>query len=124
MPGIAQGRASVSGSRLYGWKPSGLVVEFHGNLGKLVHGRNLPGLGAIGQITVGEHDDRHHVFQGDAAGFHGDPEAVARRACGQDRNGRLGVAREHGLQQVGLSHSLPKHQSDVSIETTKLTNLF
>ena len=63
---------------------------------------NSPGLRAVGEIAVGKNDDRHHVFDGDAAGFHGDPEAIAGSGGREHGNGRFGVAAVESLQQVGL----------------------
>ena len=41
VPGIAHGRASVSGSRRYGWKPTGFVSKCTGNFRNLVNVRNF-----------------------------------------------------------------------------------
>ena len=44
-----------------------------------------PRLGPVGQVAVGEHDDRRAVLDGQADGLDGDGEAVARGLGGDDR---------------------------------------
>ena len=82
MPGIAHGRASVSGSRRYGQKsPSwlGSVGERHRDVGQRVEVGEQPRLGAVGEVAVGEEDHRRAVLQRDAGGLERGVEAVARR---------------------------------------------
>ena len=105
VPGTAQGRASVSGSRLYGRYAFGeffSVANFTLNSGISSTFGNLPRLRAVGEVSVGQNNHRHHVFHGDAAGFDGGPEAIARRRRSNHGNRRFGVASEQRLQQIGL----------------------
>ena len=102
VPGTAHGPAERLGVARVGQEALGVGAELHREVRQLLDGRDLPGLGAVGQVAVGEDDDRHHVLEGDAAGLEGDPEAVAGRGGRDHRDGRLGVAAEEGLQQVGL----------------------
>ena len=63
---------------------------------------NQPGLGAVGQVAVGEEKDRRHVVDGQADRLEGHRETVGRRARGEDGHGTFAVAAEHRLEQVGL----------------------
>ena len=66
------------------------------------HVGEQPGLGAVGQVAVGEEEDRRPVLQGDPGRLDGGVEAVAREPGGHDGDRGLAVAAVHGLQQVGL----------------------
>ncbi len=63
---------------------------------------NLPGLGAVGDVAVGQQHDRRHEPRGDPPGFLSHREAVGRAAGRQHRHRALAVAAKHGLEQVGL----------------------
>ncbi len=69
---------------------------------QFVDGRNLPGLGAVGDVAVAEQDDGRHVARGDAPGFLGHVKTIGRAAGGDHRQRTLAVAAEQGLEQVGL----------------------
>ena len=110
VPGMAQGRASVSGSRLYGRKTSlpaasvalgarGEVRVDRRDRGQV---RHRPRLGAVGDVAVGQHEHRRPVLDRDPDRLDRDVEAVGRRLSGQHRHRRLTVAAVHHLQQVGL----------------------
>ena len=103
VPGTAHGRASVSGSRRYGWKipPSAVAFETR-DVREVGEVRDRPRLGAGGEERVGEVDDRGHVLERDAGGLDREVEALAGRRRRDDRDGRVGVAPEHHLEQVGL----------------------
>ena len=73
-----------------------------GDLGQLVHVGNQPRLGAVGDVSVGQDDDRRHETCGKAPGFLGEVEAVARAARRKHRQRRFAVASEHRLQEIGL----------------------
>ena len=106
VPGIAQGRARVSGSRRYGQNsPSWLGSVANGTemSGSAVDVGQQPRLGAVGDVAVGEEDHRacgtssampHRLERG--------VEAVAGRPRGDDRQRRLAVAAVHREQEVGL----------------------
>ena len=110
VPGTAHGRARVSSSRRKGWKvgsplgstPLGSAGELDVQVGQLVDARDAPRLGPVGEVAVGQQEDRGAVGRGDAHGIHGGAEAVGRRLGGHDRHGRLAVAAEHRLEEVGL----------------------
>jgi len=61
-PGTAHGRASVFGSRRYGWKPFLLGAEFHVEFRQVLGARDLPRLGAVSEVPVGRKKDGGHVF--------------------------------------------------------------
>ena len=66
VPGIAHGRASVSGSRRYGQNSSpwlGSVGERHRDVGQRVDVGQQPRLGAVGEVAVGEQDHRRAVLR-------------------------------------------------------------
>ena len=102
VPGIAHGTRERLGIAPVGMEILRIRFEVHGNFGKIRDARNFPGLRAVRQISVGKNDDRHHVFDRDAGGFHRDPEAVAGRCRRENRNRSFGVAAKERLQQVGL----------------------
>ncbi len=85
-----------------GRSPSGRCGTRPGSSGRSRAARDQPRLGAVGQIAVGQQDDRRHVLDGDAHRLEGRTEAVGGRHRRDDRNRRLAVAPEHGLQQVRL----------------------
>ena len=64
-PGVP-GHGPRPGQRLrvaqVGLEALGVGAELHRELRQLVERRDLPGLGAVGQVAVGEHDHRHHVL--------------------------------------------------------------
>ena len=64
--------------------------------------RQAPGLRAVGQVGVRQVGHGGHVLERQAAGLDGQVEALGRRGRGHDRHGRIAVAAEHDLQQVGL----------------------
>ena len=89
VPGTAQGRARVCGSRLYGQKTS--VPSSSGVVGPGARTARAgpgssstsgiaPGLGAVGQVAVGEQEDRGAVGQRDPGRLQGRVEAVGRGA--------------------------------------------
>ena len=61
-----------------------------------------PGLGAVGEVAVGQQHHRGAVGDGDPDGLDGRVEAVAGGLGRDDRHRRLAVAAEHRLEQVGL----------------------
>src|SRR5579872_2907786 len=61
-----------------------------------------PWLRAVGELAVGEQDNRGHILDRDANRFVRRHEAVARRHCRNNRNRRLAMTPVHGLEQVGL----------------------
>ena len=73
-----------------------------GDSGEFVDVGNQPRFGAVGDVAVGEQDDRRHVSRGDGEGFDGRLEAIGRGARGDDGHGAFAVAAEHGLEQIGL----------------------
>src|SRR5580658_2003 len=60
-------------------KAFGIRLKVHRNLRQFRDGGNLPRLGAVGEIAVGENNHWHHVFDGDTARFEGNPKTVAGR---------------------------------------------
>ena len=89
VPGMAQLRASVFSSRRKGWKPSRLGAELHLDLGQLADVRDAPGLGAVGEVAVGEQDHRRHVLEREAHGLDRHVEAVARASRPRARTAAL-----------------------------------
>ena len=83
-----------------------LVVEVlgerHRDVGEVVDVGEAPGLGAVGEVPVGQHDDRRAVLEREAHAFERGVEAVARRLRGDDRQRRLTVAAVHREHEVGL----------------------
>ena len=63
---------------------------------------DLPRLGAVGEVAVGEQHHRGAVGDRDPGGLDGGVEAVGGRLRRHDRHRCLAVAAEHRLQQVGL----------------------
>ena len=61
-----------------------------------------PGLGSVGQVTVGEQDHRRAVLDGDADRLDRHLEAVGGRPGRQHRQRSLPVAPVDGVEQVGL----------------------
>ena len=105
VPGIAHGRASVSGSRRYGQNSSpwfGSVANGTEMSGSRVDVGQVPRLGAVGEVSVGEEDHGRAVLQRDAHRFERGVEAVGRRLGGHDRQRCFAVAAVHREQQVGL----------------------
>ncbi len=83
--------------------PSGGLVDDRRDDGRVIlHRRDAPRFGTVGDESVGEKDDGRHVLHGDAAGLEGEVEAVARRRGGDDRYGALAVAAVEGLHEVAL----------------------
>jgi hypothetical protein len=64
--------------------------------------RYQPGLRAIGEVAVGEHDDRRHETDGDAERLEHGVEALARRRGGEDRKRALGMTPVEGREEVSL----------------------
>ena len=105
VPGIAHGRASVSGSRRYGQNTSpwlGSVANGVEMSGRESDVGELPGLGAVGEVAVGEEDDRRAVLHRDAHRLERGVEAVGRRLGRHDRERRLAVPAVHREHEVGL----------------------
>ena len=61
-----------------------------------------PRLGTVGEVAVGQQDDRVAVGDGQAAGLVRRVEAVRRRLGRNDRHRGLAVASVERLQQIGL----------------------
>ena len=74
----------------------------HGDRREIFHRGNFPRLGTVREVAVRKNNDGNHVFDGDAAGFEGDPEAIAGSGGSEHRNGSFGIAAEESLQQIGL----------------------
>ena len=102
VPGDAHFRASVSGSRSYGWNVVLLGPVRDGDVGQVADGRDLPRLGAGGEERVRQVDDRGHVLEGEPPGLDREVEALAGRGRRDDRHRRVAVAPEHDLEQVRL----------------------
>ena len=103
VPGIAHGRASVSGSRLYG--RNSLAVRLRElDVDRLERADvgDQPRLGAVRQIRVREQVHGRAVGERDARRLDRRVEAVARRRRSEHRHRRLAVAAEEHHQQVRL----------------------
>ena len=85
-----------------GHEAFGVGAELDLNWRQLVGIGHQPRLGAVGQLAVGQQDDRGHVLDRDPDRFVGGVKAIRRRGRGDDRNRRLAVAPVHRHQQVGL----------------------
>ena len=82
VPGIAHGRASVSGSRAYGRKRRRRAARSRSRdraVGSALDVRDQPRLGAVREVRVGEQVDGRAVLERDARRLDRDVEAVARR---------------------------------------------
>ncbi len=87
VPGTAHGRARVSSSRRNGWKvgsplgsvPLGSLANSTCRSGRLSTSGTRPRLGAVGEVAVGQDEDRGAVGRGDAHGIHRGAEAVGGR---------------------------------------------
>ena len=64
--------------------------------------RDAPRLRTVGEVAVGEQDDRRPIGGGYPRHLQRGVEAVGRGLRRDDRHRRFTVATEHGLQQVGL----------------------
>ena len=103
VPGIAHGRASVSGSRAYGWcSPSPATANSTEMSGSVVDVRDQPRLGAVREVRVGEQVDGRPVLERDPRRLDRGVEALRRRRGREHRHRALGVPAEHDHQQVGL----------------------
>ena len=80
----------------------GVLRELDADLGQLGDVWDPPGLGAVGQVAVGEQEHRRAVLEGDPCRLDRRLEAVTGGACRDDRHGRLAVAAVHREQQVAL----------------------
>ena len=105
VPGSAHGRASVSGSRRYGWKVSpsfGAVANSVAIDGSCDDVRDQPRLRAVRERGVREQVDRRAVLERDPGRLDHGVEALRRARGGDHRDGALAVAAEEHHQQVGL----------------------
>ena len=103
VPGIAHGRASVSGSRLYGRNSLAVRLrELDVNRLERVDVRDQPRLRAVREIRVGQQVDGRAVGQRDPRRLDRGVEALTRRRCSEHRHRRLAVAAEEHHQQIGL----------------------
>ena len=75
--------------------------EGGGDVGQVGDIGEQPGLGAVGQVAVGQDDHRRAVLEGDPSGLDGREEAVARAVGRDDRQRRLAVTPVVGHQEVG-----------------------
>ncbi len=103
VPGIAQGRASVCGSRLYGQER--LVRrgrELDIDRRERTDVRDLPRLGAVREVGVRQEVDGRAIGERHAHRLDRGVEAVARRRRRDHRHRRFGVASEQDHQQVAL----------------------
>ena len=76
--------------------------ELERDVGQVGDVRDEPRLGAVGEVGVGEQEDRRAVLERDPRGLDRHVEAVAGSRRGEHRDRRLGVAAEHDHEQVGL----------------------
>ena len=67
-----------------------------------VGARHLPRLGGIGDVAIGQQDDRGHVLHRDAAGLDRAFEGIGRAARGDHRQRRVAVATIDRLVEVRL----------------------
>ena len=100
-PGCRVAEVGPELRRAVGGHVVGLGGEGHRDVGQVGHVGQAPRLGPVGQVAVGQQDDRRAVLQGDAGRLDGREEAVRRAVGGDDRQRRLGVAAVHGEQEVG-----------------------
>ena len=71
----------------FGIRAVGLGGERGADVGQRPDVRELPGLGPVGQVAVGEQDDGRPVLDGEAGCLDGGVEAVDRAPGGDDRRG-------------------------------------
>src|ERR1700741_276518 len=90
------------GIALVGMETIGVRGEMNGNPRNFLDLGDAPRLGAVSEVTVRENDDGHHVFQGDAAGFDRDPEAVRGSSGSEHGNGSFGVTAKERLEKIGF----------------------
>ena len=100
--GERPGTGERLGLTLVRHKTDGIGREFDRNSRNVLHLGNAPRFRAVREVAIGKNDHGNHVFQSDAGGFQGNPEAVTGSSCGQHRDGRLGVTTEKSLEKVGL----------------------
>ena len=80
----------------------GLVHDRRTDGRVILHLRDAPRFGAVGDESVGEQDDGRHVLHGDASRLEGVVETVARRRGGHHDRRALAVAAVEGLLEVAL----------------------
>ena len=103
VPGIAHGRASVSGSRRKGSKGAlARLGELHRDLGQVVDPRDEPRLRPVREVRVREEVDRGAVLERDARRLDRGVEALRRARRRDDRHGALAVPAEQHHQQIRL----------------------
>jgi hypothetical protein len=95
--GVAQER--VEDGLALGVAAVGLAGERDVQVGELVDTRDAPRLGPVGEVAVGEQDDRGAVCRGDPDRVEGGGESVGGRPGRDDRDRRLAVATEHRLEE-------------------------
>ena len=76
--------------------------ERHRDVGHRVEIGQVPRLGAVGEVAVGEQDHRRAVLDRETHRLERGVEAISRRLRGDDRQRRFTVAAVHREQQVGL----------------------
>jgi hypothetical protein len=105
VPGMAHGRASVRSSRSKGRNSSPFGSANRTTFdrsGRSSTAGEAPRLGAVGEVAVGQQQNRGPVRERDPGRLHGRVEALAGVGGRDDRDGRLAVAAEHRLEEVGL----------------------
>ncbi len=108
--------------------------EGHGDVGQRVDRGEVPRLGAVRQVAVGEQDHRGSVLEGDADRLDGGVEALCRRVGGDDRKwglavtaverdvevGRLGLGRQAGRGAATLDVDQEEREFDRHGERRRL----
>ena len=80
----------------------GVIDEWRMYLRKVLHGRNLPGLGSVAEEALCQQNDGHHMLHGELACIECLLEAVRRGMSRHYHDGALSVAAVERLMQVGL----------------------
>ena len=102
VPGTAQGRASVSGLRLNGSKPSGSVLCSALKWFTIFYRGNEPRFGSIANIPIRQKHNRCHVFCCKTAGFNCNFKAISRSMSGKDDKWCVTISAINRLIEIRL----------------------
>ena len=99
--------------------PLGSVGERHRDVGQRVDVGQLPRLGAVGEVAVGQQDHRRAVLEGDPGRLDRGVEALRRAVAGDDRQRRLAVAavqREVEVGRLGLGGQAGRRAAALDVD--------
>ena len=99
-PGACPVRVAGVGHEAVGVVGLGRMLDL--NPGHVRDVGNQPWLGAVGEVTISEKNDRCHVTNGRGDGLDRGVEAIGGRRRGDHGHGAFAVTPGHGLKKIGL----------------------